>query len=37
MPAITLDQIRGYDGGEYTPQEDATAEFIENLNAPAED
>jgi len=36
MPAITLDQIRGYDGGEYTPQEDATAAFIENLNAAAE-
>ena len=37
MPAITLDQIRGYDGGEYTPQEDATAAFIENLNAAAEE
>jgi len=32
-PEVTLDDLRGYDGGEYTPQEDATAAFIENLKA----
>ena len=37
MPTIPLDQLRGYDGGEYTPQEEATAAFIENLKAAAEE
>jgi NAD(P)-dependent dehydrogenase (short-subunit alcohol dehydrogenase family) len=32
-PEVTLDTLRGYDGGEYTPQEDRTAAFIESLNA----
>merc|ERR1712159_884750 len=37
MPQIKLEDIRGYDGGEYEPQEERTAAFIENLkNPPAE-
>ena len=32
MPEVTLDDLRGYDGGEYSPQEERTAAFIENLN-----
>ena len=35
-PDVTLETLRGYDGGEYTPQEDRTAAYIESLNA-AED
>ena len=27
-PEITLDDLRGYDGGEYTPQEERTAAYI---------
>ena len=35
FPEIGLDDIRGYDGGEYSPQEDRTAAYIENMKAEA--
>ena len=35
MPEVTLDDLRGYDGGEYSPQEDRTAAYIENMKAEA--
>jgi len=32
FPEMGLEDLRGYDGGEYSPQEERTAAFIENLN-----
>jgi NAD(P)-dependent dehydrogenase (short-subunit alcohol dehydrogenase family) len=32
-PEITVETLRGYDGGEYTPQEDRLAAYIESLDA----
>ena len=37
MPEIKLEDIRGYDGGVYEPQEDRTKAFIENLLNPPEE
>jgi len=36
FPTVTVDDLRGYDGGEYESKEDRTAAFIKNLDA-AED
>jgi len=33
MPEVTLDDLRGYDGGEYSPQDEHTAAYIKNLDA----
>jgi len=31
LPEVALEDLRGYDGGEYVSKEDRTAEFIKNL------
>merc|ERR1712227_693902 len=35
MPQLSVDDLRGYDGGEYESKEERTAEFIANLEAEA--
>jgi len=36
-PTVTVDDLRGYDGGPYEPQEESTRAFIANLNKPEEE
>lgn len=37
LPTPTLEDLRGYDGGPYEPQEERTKSYIANLDKPAEE